>query len=101
MKKQNPWDDFKPIASSRRPSKNTPGMLLLAMVFAGIIGFGLGGVATAYVIVSESDDRRYQRRTSGPTFAQENLKWFVIAGGLLGAGSLMGTVWKYWPKDLD
>jgi len=100
--KKNPWDDFKPITtSSRPPSRNTPGRLLFALIFSAFIGFGIGAGATAFIIASDSDERRYMERRSNPTFVEENFRWFVLAGGVLGACSLMGTVWKYWPKDLD
>jgi Na+/glutamate symporter len=76
-------------------------MLLLTLVFCGLVGFGIGATATGFVIMQESDERRFVEGKSRETFARQNIKWFVVAGGLLGAGSLMGAAWKYWPKDLD
>lgn len=97
---KNPWKEFKTVGSSRPKSRNTPGMLLLAMIFAGCIGFGVGAVTTAVVMKKEADERHLVRGRKSVTWGEEYFKWFVLAGGLCGAGSFMGGVWKFWPKDL-
>jgi hypothetical protein len=98
---KNPWNDFKTIRSSRRKSSNTPAMLILTILFCGLIGFAIGATTTGFVIMQESDERLFVEGKTRETMAKRHFRWFVLAGGLLGAGSLMGAAWKYWPKDLD
>ncbi len=100
--KKNPWDDFKVIGSDRPQSRSTLGHLLLILVLVGVLGYGIGAGATAGLIgASESHNRQPRDLQVDPPFTRQHFGWFTLAGGLIGAMSLMAMVWQYWPNNTE